>query len=395
MHCTAVQGHLSPRYPVHRPRPRGSLLHYCSPTSCPPLISWSLEAVGDLLRLIYLLKTCAASWKEGILSLEAGSGLGTLHRLMRQNPTLFQDSAGGGSSRLSAYAIYSCISCFLVSHGHLDHVNGLVLSAGALANPPDSQRRRIYAARNTLEDLETLFSDRLWPSLASWKEDDDLHKLLYDPLAFDDCYREIFPDVSVRMMPTSHGSNGTIGNYRSSAFFIRHNPSSNEFLFFGDVEPDSVSGSPATLGVWQAAAQLIPDTLTTIFIECSWPSGRTDEQLYGHLNPEHLLEELTVLATEVVKSRLNRAVKRVVMEERKHKKRRTNGPPPIPAVSSNTLRGALSGVRVYIIHCKDDLEDAFDRPINHVIRDQVKTLVEMKGLGAEILSADQGTRIVI
>lgn len=41
-------------------------------------------------------------------------------------------------------------------------------------------RKRVYAAQQTLKDLETIFSDRLWPNLATWDEIDlDSHKLLY------------------------------------------------------------------------------------------------------------------------------------------------------------------------------------------------------------------------
>lgn len=61
------------------------------------------------------------------------------------------------------------------------------------------------------------------------------------------------------------------------------------------------------------------------------------------------------------------------------------------------LRGALAGVRLFIIHCKDPLtaEEYSDpsRPIAHVITDQVKALVGAEHLGLEVLPAEQGTRI--
>ena len=68
-------------------------------------------------------------------------------------------------------------SCFIISHAHLDHVNGLVLSAGSLQGP----RKRICASLHALKFLETIFADRIWPNLASWDADDAAHKLLYDP----------------------------------------------------------------------------------------------------------------------------------------------------------------------------------------------------------------------
>jgi 3',5'-cyclic-nucleotide phosphodiesterase len=49
------------------------------------------------------------------------------------------------------------------------------MSAGSLEGP----RKRIFAAEQTLHDLETVFADRIWPNLASWHEDDDSFKCLY------------------------------------------------------------------------------------------------------------------------------------------------------------------------------------------------------------------------
>jgi len=66
-------------------------------------------------------------------------------------------------------------SAYLLTHAHLDHINSLVVSAGSLRGP----RKRVYALKQTLNDLELVFSDRIWPNLASWKEDDDSFKLLY------------------------------------------------------------------------------------------------------------------------------------------------------------------------------------------------------------------------
>jgi len=269
----------------------------------------------------------------------------------------------------------------------------------------------VCAPLHTLKTLETIFADRIWPNLASWDADDAAYKLLYDPFEFDDGYRTIFPDVSVRAMPLLHGQNDTIGDYESSAFFIRHDPSSREFLFFGDVSPDSLSPHrPLTRAVWRAAAPKIPATLSTIFIECSWPSGRPDAQLYGHLSPEHLVDELTALAAEVSAARTAKnpaaaaAVADAAQPEYEHghaygqdsppkkkKKRRhhRNKSPP------DTPSEPLAGLRVYVMHCKEDLEQKYSRPIYHVIRDQVAALVRAKGLGAQILSAEQGMTISI
>jgi hypothetical protein len=190
-------------------------------------------------------------------------------------------------------------------------------------------------------------------------------------------------------MPVSHGHgyNDTSGVYDSAAFFIRHDPSAQEFLFFGDVEPDTLSRRPRTINVWRVAAAKIPLTLSTIFIECSWSSGRADDSHYGHLSPTHLTDELTALAAEVVKVRKS-SVKDLRNESRPTRKKSKSNP-----LSPESLYGALDGVRVFVIHCKDGNETAYSRSINHIITDQVRALVTAKQLGADILSADQGMRI--
>lgn len=208
-------------------------------------------------------------------------------------------------------------------------------------------------------------------------------------------------------MPISHGHNDTIGTYESAAFFVRNNAPRHEFLFFGDVEPDTISRTPRNAAVWRVAAEkIVAGVLDTVFIECSWPSGRTDEALFGHLTPEHLVEELDTLVKEV--DRCRRQVKQANKARRTtppasdaersgspgpvRKRRRTN-PQLEEENTDDEPKNALKGVRVIVIHCKDDLEDTFDRSIAHVITDQISALVEQKQLGAEIISAEQGMHI--
>lgn len=198
-------------------------------------------------------------------------------------------------------------------------------------------------------------------------------------------YRVVFPDVSARVMPINHGRNA-LGQYDSAAFFVRHDPSLREFLFFGDVEPDAVAEKPQTINVWRAAASKIPETLSTIFIECSWPSGRADDLLFGHLTPEHLANELATLAAEVVRYRQH-STQSESLKRPLRKRKRPN------SLLVDNLKDALTGVRVFIIHCKDDMDRDPDQPIREVIVEQVRRLVEEKKLGAKILAAEQGARI--
>ena len=111
--------------------------------------------------------------------------------------------------------------------------------------------------------------------------------------------------------------------------------------------------------------------------------------LYGHLTPDHLMQELTNLALEVAVYRASRNKKTTseLPVSPIRKKQRTIKP------ASLDLRGILSGVKVYITHCKEDMESKYDRPMHKVITEQVTRLMELKGLGATIFAAEQGTRI--
>ena len=186
-------------------------------------------------------------------------------------------------------------------------------------------------------------------------------------------------------MPISHGCTSDVNEvYDSTAFFIRNGSFDKEFLFFGDVEPDTLSSSPRTLAVWHAAAPLIPARLDTIFLECSWTSSRPDSMLFGHLAPRHFVQELCSLAREVARCRSTRRpslngsssppAKRIKLQE--------------PELD---LAGALQGVRVYVIHCKETFDD--DRRPTEVILGEIRELLVEHALGVEVEVARQGTRI--
>lgn len=115
-------------------------------------------------------------------------------------------------------------------------------------------------------------------------------------------YRLLSPGLSVQLHEISHGSISH-KTYTSTAFFVRNDLTSSEFLFFGDVEPDSISRQPRTRAVWSAAAERIVmkrGCLEWIFLECSYREGRRKEELFGHLSPEYVVEEMKALAREVV-----------------------------------------------------------------------------------------------
>ncbi|KIY43715.1 cyclic-AMP phosphodiesterase [Fistulina hepatica ATCC 64428] len=336
----------------------------------------------------YLFKRRAASWKDGILALEGGSGQGALTRLLEREPHLFRtgESSGDSEAQYSAREIYSFVKGFLITHPHLDHILSMVLAAGALEG--DRKRRVIYGLQPTLDAMEDMFGNRLWPNLASWDESDIKQKYLYSLLSTNN-YEPIHTNVSVKSFTINHGRN-EVGEYTSTAFFVRDDVSRHQFLFFGDVEPDSQVDHPRTIDVWRHAAPMIPEHLSTIFIECSWGANRDDDQLYGHLSPRHLVDELVALATEVVDARrmLARTGDDCPSPNTRPRKKLKMSP-----VSAADLQGSLKGLRVYVTHCKSDCTDVPGKTCRQVIVDEVKALVKAMDLGMDIVAAEQGMRI--
>ncbi|PCH38699.1 hypothetical protein WOLCODRAFT_65555, partial [Wolfiporia cocos MD-104 SS10] len=337
----------------------------------------------------YLFKPHDESWANSTLALDAaGSGIGALQLLLQKQPDLFgrQLSADGNFSvTYSSAQIFSWIRCFLITHAHLDHVNSLALTAGSLSG----SSKMVHGTRSCLQDIENIFSGRVWPRLASWSAGDALPLTLQE-LEPNAAYVQVSENVSARIMPVSHGRDHAMEVYDSSVFFIRHDSTQREFLFFGDVEPDSISAQPRNRAVWRAAAGKIPHVLNTIFIECSWPSGRADDSLYGHLNPEHLVQELKALAAEVASFRARPADgspgTNKAWPECEAKPYKLDSEP-------GAVDGLLDGLRVYIIHCKDDIQGAYPQPINQVIAEQVRALVENQRLGCDVIAVEQGMKI--
>lgn len=206
-------------------------------------------------------------------------------------------------------------------------------------------------------------------------------------------YQKITTNISVRAMPLSHGKTVSQHAYQSLAFFVRHNLTKEEFLFFGDVEPDSHSQKGTTKAVFRAAAPLIvAEQLNTIFLECSYPIGRNEQQLFGHLSPIHFVEELRSLAQEV-------SDLRAIAHSAQSPEPRSNDQPPQKrrrsiAPDSEACEGSLAGVSVYVIHCKEPMEEIDDpRPIAQFIVSQINCLAEEYNLGVTVMAAEQGMRI--
>jgi cAMP phosphodiesterase len=229
--------------------------------------------------------------------------------------------------------------------------------------------------------------------------------------------------------------------YDSSAYFIRDVATGREVLIFGDVEPDSISLSPRNKQVWsEAAPKIASGRLGGIFIECSFDDSITDDRLYGHLSSRYLFEELRILAREVetldTKEQERAASKKrkrfsdvSILEDgpRRPSARSSHTSPASPmsrpsisSVSASLaggpedragrpkslesklpLRGQgggksdlpLKGVKIIVIHVKDNLDDGPDT--GEMILKELKQYEEEEPTGCEFVIAKTGEAVYL
>ncbi|MCJ1284812.1 hypothetical protein MMC26_004149 [Xylographa opegraphella] len=263
------------------------------------------------------------------------------------------------SARANAsYLLRNLISTYLITHPHLDHLSGFAVNTASFQHT--SRPKKVAALPSTINAIKDhIFNDVIWPNLSD--EEGGVGLVSYmrlveggnvalgtgdgkgfielcdglavkswsishghcmkphshrgssiPPMLPDQQYHSTRRDSSYAIPPPAgidHRRNSisdpasrldSVYIYDSSAFFIRDEQTGHEVLIFGDVEPDTISLSPRTARVWaDAAPKIAAGLLSAIFIECSYDDSQSDETLFGHLAPRHLIAELEVLAAKV------------------------------------------------------------------------------------------------
>lgn len=152
-----------PRVALHPEHQPASFSFVCLGTGGGPL-------EGDCS--CYLLKPADQDWQDGSIVVEGGSWLGALTDVLEQQgpDSAFYDfefPSTTPSAYLRAGLMASFSRAFLISHAHLDHILGLVLGSASLPG-----KRTVFGLKPTLENILDMFNGKIWPKLASWKEDE-------------------------------------------------------------------------------------------------------------------------------------------------------------------------------------------------------------------------------
>lgn len=173
---------------------------------------------------------------------------------------------------------------YLISHAHLDHIEGLVI------NSTDDSPKAIYGLPFCLDIVkEKYFNWKNWANFTNEGDKPTLNKYHYSVLSPGQETPLENTDMAVTAYPLSHGN-----PYQSTAFLVGHKDA--YVLYLGDTGADAVEKSDNLHRLWEVAGPLIKTKkLKSIFIEVSYPDEQPADKLFGHLTPTLFMQEMRVL----------------------------------------------------------------------------------------------------
>jgi 3',5'-cyclic-nucleotide phosphodiesterase len=173
---------------------------------------------------------------------------------------------------------------YLISHGHLDHVAGLLISS------PEDSAKPIYALPSVNQTLlDSYFNWQAWANFTNKGLPPRLNQYQLVDLIPQQSQSITDTSLKVTAFSLSHP-------LESTAFVIETDQ--DLFVYFGDTGPDEIEKQGKLKVLWQyLAEQLKEKHLRALVIEVSFANQQPDNRLFGHLTPEWLIQELTEFHT--------------------------------------------------------------------------------------------------
>ncbi len=176
------------------------------------------------------------------------------------------------------------IKGYFVSHGHLDHLSGLII------NSPADSKKDIFAIAPVIQILQNhYFITDTWINFADQGQKPILGKYHYNELQEGTEIPAPKTPFFITGYELSH-----VNPYKSSAALVRKDD--HYLLYLGDTGADRIEKSDRLDHLWNTIAPLVKKRqLNTILIEVSFPNSQPEHLLFGHLTPNLLIEELSKL----------------------------------------------------------------------------------------------------
>jgi 3',5'-cyclic-nucleotide phosphodiesterase len=225
----------------------------------------------------FLLRALA---EPNYIALDAGTLVNGIKIALSNNA--FKNLAVKVDNTLSATGnvLHHHIKGYLISHGHLDHVTGLLIAS------PDDNEKPIYALKSVNQTMsDTYFNWQAWANFTNRGIPPKLNKYSVIDLVPQQATKLKDTQLSVTAFSLSHP-------LESTAFVIEYQNSL--FVYFGDAGPDALEKQGKLHTVWRyLAKQMQTKNLKGIVIEVSFDNDRPDNLLFGHLTPKWLISELS------------------------------------------------------------------------------------------------------
>ena len=185
------------------------------------------------------------------------------------------------------------IKGYFISHGHLDHLSGMII------NSPEDSKKPIYGTREMIDVLkQNYFTNAAWANFGSEGESPIINKYTYKVYQNQEEFELQNTNLNAKIYELSH-----VNPWKSSALLVSNQTQS--LIYFGDTGADRIEQSNKLDQIWKSIAPKIKaGHLKTIMIEVSFPSAQPDQSLFGHLTPKLLMEELNQLASYTGKEKL-------------------------------------------------------------------------------------------
>jgi cAMP phosphodiesterase len=228
---------------------------------------------------------CGSLTESSFIALDAGSLLAGIEIAYKKGAFSKLSFDSQSSYTPAAQVLRNHLKGVFLSHPHLDHVGALIINSTLMRSTD------IYGTDFTIDTLrDHLFNWSVWPNLGS-EGKNPLHLLTYHRLKGKVEVKK--SALTVEPFPLSHSE-----SYFSTAFLIKEGKEG--FLYLGDTGADRIEKSENLFSLWKTVVPLInAKKLHGIVIECSFDDSTPVEQLYGHLTPSLIVEELTKLASLV------------------------------------------------------------------------------------------------
>jgi len=176
------------------------------------------------------------------------------------------------------------IKGYFISHGHLDHLSGLII------NSPEDSAKPIYSLPFVVDVFKNnYFTNASWANFGNEGELPILNKYTYNRVKPNTQFSIKGTTMIGEVFELSH-----VNPQKSSAILVKNN---DEYvLYFGDTGADRIEKTDNLNKIWHRIAPLIKEKkLQTLLIEVSFPNSQPENKLFGHLTPKLLVEELTQL----------------------------------------------------------------------------------------------------